>query len=61
MKKILPTNWYPGTTKADMDQGYEKLDSDSDNQVFGASCRSPRANGWKDAPPEEHLVIDFGD
>lgn len=40
-----------GMSKADVDQGFERLDDQADNKVFGKSIRDPKHQGWHDAPP----------
>ena len=61
MEKGMQTKFYPGTTKAAAQEGYEKLDSNADNAIFAYCKQNPRAQGWRDAPQEESMVIGFCD
>ena len=45
----MKVNWYPGTTKAATDQGYEVVDQAGD-AFFAANSQSPENRGFKGKP-----------
>jgi hypothetical protein len=49
-KDSSKVNWYPGTTKQALDQGYERVTDGTD--PFGYANRNPKTQGWRDAPPD---------
>lgn len=49
-----------GMDKSDLEQGFERLDSSTDRDVFTYSQRSPERQGWRNTPdPMDQMMSDM--